>query len=38
MLINSSRAILYASADDDWQSQAATVARSTRDDINAIKA
>ena len=36
MLINSSRAILYASSRDDWQDQAAAVARSTRDDINAV--
>lgn len=35
MLINSSRAILYASADSDWQAAAARVARDTASDINA---
>jgi orotidine-5'-phosphate decarboxylase len=34
MLINSSRAILYASAADDWQIAAARVARETKDAIN----
>jgi orotidine-5'-phosphate decarboxylase len=33
MLINSSRAILYASSGDDWQTAAAAVARQTRNDI-----
>jgi orotidine-5'-phosphate decarboxylase len=33
MLINSSRAILYASAGHDWQAAAAAVSRQTRDDI-----
>jgi orotidine-5'-phosphate decarboxylase len=33
MLINSSRAILYASGGDDWQAAAAAAARQTRDDI-----
>ncbi len=37
MLINSSRAILYASADADWQERAATAARQTRDEINAVR-
>lgn len=35
MLINSSRAILYASAGPDWEQAAARVARQTRDAINA---
>ena len=35
MLINSSRAILYADATDQWQQAAARVAQQTRDDINA---
>jgi orotidine-5'-phosphate decarboxylase len=34
MLINSSRAILYASAGEDFAAAAAAVARRTRDDIN----
>lgn len=34
MLINSSRAILYASADNDYAQRAAAVAKTTRDDIN----
>ncbi|HLR78599.1 MAG TPA: orotidine-5'-phosphate decarboxylase [Burkholderiaceae bacterium] len=38
MLINSSRAILYASAGTDWREAAARVARSTRDAINAVQA
>lgn len=33
MLINSSRAILYASQGHDWQAAAAAVSRQTRDDI-----
>jgi orotidine-5'-phosphate decarboxylase len=33
MMINSSRAILYASQDDDWVQAAARVARATRDAI-----
>lgn len=33
MMINSSRAILYASMSDDWQDKAALVARQTRDAI-----
>lgn len=37
MMINSSRAILYASSGDDWREAAAKVARTTRDAINAIK-
>ena len=35
MLINSSRAILYADATDQWQQAAARVAQQTRDEINA---
>jgi orotidine-5'-phosphate decarboxylase len=35
MMVNSSRAILYASASDDWQEAAARVAQQTRDGINA---
>lgn len=38
MMINSSRAILYASHDDDWQEQAAVAARQTRDAINSARA
>lgn len=34
MMINSSRAILYASNGDDWQEQAAHAAQQTRDAIN----
>ncbi len=34
MMINSSRAILYASADEDWRDMAAAVAKQTRDAIN----
>ncbi|NGM88958.1 orotidine-5'-phosphate decarboxylase [Parapusillimonas sp. SGNA-6] len=37
MMINSSRAILYASGDDDWREAAARVARGTRDAINAAR-
>lgn len=37
MMINSSRAILYASAKEDWQQAAAQVARATRDAINAAR-
>lgn len=37
MMINSSRAILYASSDDDWREAAAHAARSTRDAINAAR-
>ncbi len=37
MMINSSRAILYASAGDDWREAAAHTARVTRDAINAIQ-
>jgi len=36
MMINSSRAILYASSDDDWRDAAARVAHETRDAINAV--
>ena len=36
MMINSSRAILYASSGDDWRDAAARVARETRDAINAV--
>ncbi len=35
MLINSSRAIIYASHGDDWQQAAARAAQQTKDDINA---
>lgn len=35
MLINSSRAILYASSAADWQSVAAKIAQETKDSINA---
>ncbi len=35
MLINSSRAIIYASNADDWQQAAASAAQKTKDDINA---
>jgi orotidine-5'-phosphate decarboxylase len=38
MMINSSRAILYASAGDDWRDAAARAARDTRDAINAARA
>lgn len=34
MMINSSRAILYASQGDDWREAAATAAKQTRDAIN----
>jgi len=34
MVVNSSRAILYAGQDEDYAQQAYTVARATRDDIN----
>jgi orotidine-5'-phosphate decarboxylase len=37
MMINSSRAILYASGGDDWREAAALVARDTRDAINAAR-
>lgn len=37
MMINSSRAILYASAGSDWQDAAARVAQQTRDAINAAR-
>lgn len=36
MMINSSRAILYASAETDWRDAAAQAARKTRDAINAV--
>lgn len=38
MMINSSRAILYASGGDDWRDAAAQAARTTRDAINAADA
>lgn len=38
MLINSSRAILYASQGDDWRDAAKAVALQTRDAINAARA
>lgn len=37
MMINSSRAILYASMEDDWRVAAAQAARNTRDAINAVR-
>ena len=37
MLINSSRAILYASKGDDWVEAAAQAAKDTRDRINAFR-
>lgn len=37
MLINSSRAILYASGGDDWREAAAAAARATRDAINTAR-
>ncbi|NYT64042.1 orotidine-5'-phosphate decarboxylase [Alcaligenaceae bacterium] len=37
MMINSSRAILYASGGDDWREAAALAARATRDSINAAR-
>ncbi|MDS1140522.1 orotidine-5'-phosphate decarboxylase [Pusillimonas sp. SM2304] len=37
MMINSSRAILYASGGDDWREAAAHAARATRDAINAVR-
>lgn len=38
MMINSSRAILYASNADDWQEKAASAAEQTRDAINSARA
>src|SRR5690606_36051122 len=37
MMINSSRAILYAGGGDDWREAAARAARDTRDAINAVR-
>jgi len=37
MMINSSRAILYAGSGDDWRVAAAAAARATRDAINAAR-
>ncbi|GAA4329437.1 orotidine-5'-phosphate decarboxylase [Pigmentiphaga soli] len=37
MMINSARAILYASGGDDWREAAAAAARATRDAINAAR-
>ncbi|MFC4277019.1 orotidine-5'-phosphate decarboxylase [Achromobacter aloeverae] len=37
MLINSSRAILYASGGEDWREAAAASARAFRDQINAVR-
>ncbi|HYG45476.1 MAG TPA: orotidine-5'-phosphate decarboxylase [Bordetella sp.] len=37
MMINSSRAILYASGADDWRQAAADAARDLRDAINAVR-
>ena len=36
MMINSSRAILYASTDDNWREAAAQAALETRNAINAV--
>ncbi|SPJ14672.1 hypothetical protein SBBP2_1310001 [Burkholderiales bacterium] len=36
-MINSSRAVLYASAEDDYAAAAATAARATRDQINSYR-
>jgi orotidine-5'-phosphate decarboxylase len=37
LLINSSRAILYASGGDDWREAAGIAAKATRDAINAVR-
>ncbi|SOE51737.1 Orotidine 5'-phosphate decarboxylase [plant metagenome] len=37
MMINSSRAILYASGGDDWREAAGRAAKATRDAINAVR-
>lgn len=37
MMINSSRAILYASGGDDWRDAAAKAARDLRDAVNAVR-
>jgi len=37
MMINSSRAILYASGGDDWRQAAADAARDLRDAINGVR-
>jgi orotidine-5'-phosphate decarboxylase len=37
MLINSSRAILYASSGKDWREAAGKAARDLRDAINAVR-
>jgi len=37
MMINSSRAIIYAGAGDDWREAAAKAAVDTRDAINAAR-
>ncbi|CAM4212027.1 orotidine-5'-phosphate decarboxylase [Kerstersia similis] len=37
MMINSSRAVLYASRDEDWREAAARAAQETRDAINACR-
>jgi len=38
MMINSSRAILYASSGDDWVEAARRAAERTRDEIRAVQA
>jgi orotidine-5'-phosphate decarboxylase len=38
MVINSGRAILYASSGEDWREAARQAARATRDAINAARA
>ncbi|MFQ6711589.1 orotidine 5'-phosphate decarboxylase, partial [Bordetella pertussis] len=37
MMINSSRAILYASTGEDWRQAAGEAARGLRDAINAVR-
>ena len=37
MMINSSRAIIYASGGDDWREAAGTAAQGLRDAINAVR-
>ncbi|HEY0294075.1 MAG TPA: orotidine 5'-phosphate decarboxylase, partial [Bordetella sp.] len=37
MMINSSRAIIYASKGEDWREAAAAAAKGLRDAINAVR-
>ena len=37
MMINSSRAIIYASGGDDWREAAGAAAKGLRDAINAVR-